>query len=140
MAQNITKKSAVITQDSGNPVVNPKISHPLESDEYYFHEGCFILEILNSVDDPALSIARARVAPGKTTRMHALKGVTERYLVQQGCARVTVGDLEEELSVGSVVVIPEGVRQRIHNSGSEDLVFLALCTPRFEPDCYQDLE
>jgi mannose-6-phosphate isomerase-like protein (cupin superfamily) len=140
MAQNTTKKSAVITQDSHNPGVNPQISHPLESDEYYFHEGCYILEILNCVDDPALSIARARVEPGKTTRMHSLKGVSERYLIQQGCARVTVGDLEEDLTVGSVVVIPEGVRQCIHNSGTEDLVFLALCTPRFEPSCYQDLE
>ena len=112
-----------------------------ESDEYYFHEGCFILELLNTEDDPELSIARARVAPGKTTRFHSLKDVTERYVIQQGEALVSIGETAtRELSVGDVVVIPPGVRQRIHNSGQEDLVFLALCTPRFTPQCYSDLE
>ena len=32
-----------------------------EADEYYFDEGCFILELSNSPADPGVSIARARV-------------------------------------------------------------------------------
>ena len=35
-----------------------------EADEYYFDEGCFILELSNSAADPDVSIARARVKPG----------------------------------------------------------------------------
>ena len=30
-----------------------------EADEYYFDEGCFILELSNSPADPKMSIARA---------------------------------------------------------------------------------
>ena len=40
------------------------------ADEYFFDEGCYITEVSNSDDDQQLSIARARVAPGVTTRWH----------------------------------------------------------------------
>lgn len=118
-----------------------KIINVPESEEYYFQEGCHILEMLNSESDTEVSIARVKVEAGRTTRFHRLKGVTERYVVQQGQGRVAVGDeFEEDVQAGSVVVIPAGVRQRIHNSGNEPLIFLAICSPRFTLECYQDLE
>lgn len=110
-----------------------------ENQEYYFQEGCFILEILNTEADPDISIARARVAPGTSTRFHRLKGTSERYLIQQGSGRVTIADQAPVVvQSGSVVLIPPGARQRIENIGSEALVFLAICTPRFSPECYLD--
>lgn len=112
-----------------------------ESKEYYFDEGCYILEMLNTESDPEVSIARARVNAGCTTRYHALKGVTERYVIQQGEGLVTVGDgLEQKVQAGSVVLIPPETRQRIKNVGEDALVFLAICSPRFTLACYQDLE
>ena len=51
-----------------------------DNKEYFFEEGCFILEMLNTDSDPDVSIARARVEPEKTTRFHRLKGVVERYV------------------------------------------------------------
>jgi mannose-6-phosphate isomerase-like protein (cupin superfamily) len=38
-----------------------------------------------------------------------------------------------------VVSIPAGVRQRISNTGIDDLVFLAICTPRFVKENYVEL-
>ncbi|MGO1001331.1 hypothetical protein [Lysobacter sp. CA196] len=38
------------------------------------------------------------------------------------------------------MVIPPGVPQRIANLGDGDLLFLAICTPRFEPGNYEDLD
>ena len=112
-----------------------------ESREYYFDEGCFILEMLNTPSDPAVSIARARVEVGCTTRFHALNGVSERYVIQQGYGLVSLGNEQEKsVQVGSVVLIPPGVKQRISNTGTEPLVFLAICSPRFTAKCYQDLE
>ena len=55
-----------------------------EADEYYFDEGCFILELSNSPADPDVSIARARVKAGVTTKLHRLKGVVERYVILTG--------------------------------------------------------
>jgi mannose-6-phosphate isomerase-like protein (cupin superfamily) len=110
-------------------------------DEYWFEEGCYITELSNTADDPAVSIARARVAPGMTTRWHRLRDTTERYLMLEGRGRVEVGD-EKAREVGprEVVRIPPMVRQRIINVGKGDLVFLAICTPRFRPENYEDVE
>ncbi len=106
--------------------------------EFYFKEGCFISEWLNNDVDPAVSIARARVEPGQTTRWHRLKDVTERYLILAGQGLAEVGKEEaHQLGPGDAIVIPPGSRQRIQNTGDGDLVFLAICTPRFTPECYE---
>ena len=101
-------------------------------------EGCHIWEIHNHPADPELSVARARVLPGITTRWHRLNGVTERYMIQKGQGRVELGgEPARNVGPGDVVVIPPGVDQRITNTGEVDLVFLAVCTPRFTPESYQ---
>lgn len=111
------------------------------SAEYFFEEGCYIIELLNRDDDAALSIARARVAAGKSTRWHRLHHTVERYQILAGNGVVEVGDLPATpVQAGDTVLIPAGVRQRIHNRGDDDLIFLALCTPRFLPEHYEDLE
>ncbi len=111
------------------------------SKESYTQEGCHITELHNTPDDPEASIARARVEPGVTTRWHRLKGTAERYYIAQGKGRVEIGQLPpQDVTAGDIVLIPPMCRQRIANTGSEDLVFLAICTPRFLNDAYEDLE
>ena len=117
----------------------PRILKTDEADEYYFHEGCFILELSNSATDPEVSIARARVKPGVTTKLHRLTGVTERYLILAGSAIVEINGLSQPVTPGDVVLIPPLIPQRISNVGHEDLVFLALCSPRFTPEVYEDI-
>ena len=109
--------------------------------EYYFAEGCFITELSNSVDDPGVSIARARVAPGTTTRWHRLRGTSERYVIIEGTGLVEIDSLPaQKVSVGDVVIIPPETRQRIANTGSDELVFLAICSPRFRQEMYEDMD
>lgn len=121
--------------------MKPKILQTPEFQEYYFHEGCHILELSNSPADEDVSIARARVEPGKTTRWHRLRNTTERYVILQGSGQVEAGELPAHaISPGSVVIIPPLQNQRICNTGTDDLIFLAICTPRFQPDCYEDTE
>lgn len=104
-------------------------------------ERCHITELSNSDDDPALSIARARVEPGVTTRWHRLRGTAERYVILSGTGRVETGELApRDVGPGDVVLIPPLCRQRIANTGAEDLVFLAICTPRFTAAVYEELE
>ena len=110
------------------------------ADEYFFDEGCYITELSNSDDDQQLSIARARVAPGVTTRWHSLTGITERYVIVEGNGEAEVGEMSPQLvTAGDVVIIPPGERQRIANIGDSDLIFLAVCTPRFEVSKYVSL-
>jgi len=109
--------------------------------EFYTPERCYIIELSNTAGDPAVSIARARVEPGVTTRWHRLAGTIERYVVVSGRGRVEVGNLlPQEVSAGDVVLVPAACRQRIANIGDDDLVFLAICTPRFRAQAYEDID
>lgn len=122
-------------------MTNPRIVHNYATPEYYFEERCHITEWWNRADDEAASIVRARVEPGITTRLHRLRGVTERYVMLEGTGNVMVdGRAPETVMPGDVVVIPPDASQRITNTGEIDLVFLAICTPRFRPAIYEDLE
>ncbi len=117
-----------------------QVKKPSEQNEYYFKEGCYILELLNDESDAECSIARARVLAGKQTRWHKLLDTSERYVILEGKAEVHVGELKETVSKGNVIVIPSGEQQRIVNKGEKDLVFLAICTPRFKATNYVDLD
>jgi len=121
--------------------MNEEIRRLNLNDEFYMDERCYITELSNSDSDPSVSIARARVEPGVTTRWHRVNAIAERYVILKGKALVEVGDLQpQEVSPGDVVLIPPSCRQRITNLGEDDLVFLAICSPRFQQEAYQDIE
>lgn len=108
--------------------------------EYPTAEQCHILELSNDPDDPDCSIARARVEPGIITRWHCVAKTAERYVVLEGRGRAEIGARPpQDVGPGDVVLIPPGCRQRIANVGPGDLVFLAICTPRFRPENYEAL-
>ncbi len=112
-----------------------------DSSEFYTAEKCYITELSNNSNDSAVSIARARVVPGVTTCWHRLHGISERYCIISGRGLVEIGELPpEEVHPGDVVCIPSLCQQRITNIGSEDLLFLAICSPRFSNDAYEDME
>lgn len=107
--------------------------------EFSTPERCHIIETSNSAHD-RLSIARARVEPGVTTKLHYVDG-EERYIIAEGTGRVEIGDLApHDVGPGDVVLIPPRVRQRITNIGHVDLIFYCVCTPRFEQAAYHPLE
>ncbi|MDD4356633.1 MAG: cupin domain-containing protein [Smithellaceae bacterium] len=118
-----------------------EVRHMNPAAEYYTPEGCFINELSNIDADPEASVAQARVEPGKTTRWHRIKETTERYVILSGEGKVEVGNLlPQHVGPGDVVLIPPDCRQRITNVGSTDLFFLAVCTPRFRPVAYEDID
>ncbi|GJL83886.1 MAG: hypothetical protein DHS20C01_35200 [marine bacterium B5-7] len=117
-----------------------KIINNSNTDKVYISEGCYITELSNSEDDPDLSIALARVPPGITTHWHRLINTAERYLIQSGTGIVEVGDLPPcNVHPGDIVLVPTMCRQRITNTGPDDLIFLAICTPRFMNSSYQEI-
>jgi mannose-6-phosphate isomerase-like protein (cupin superfamily) len=106
--------------------------------EYLTPERCYIAE---NFSDKDVSIARATVKPGITTKAHHLEKIQEIYIITAGEGKVAFSGLEPTfVSVGDVIVIPTGVSQKITNIGRTDLVFYCVCTPRFTEDCYFDDE
>ncbi len=109
--------------------------------EYATDERCWIREVANDPGDEQVSIARARVEPGVTTALHRLTDIAERYIMVQGQGRVQMGNDDPVIvGEGDVVRIPAGIPQRIENTGTVDLIFYAVCTPRFTPAGYVGLE
>lgn len=121
--------------------MKPEIRQTKLGQEFYTSERCHIIEVSNSPNDEEASIARARVEPGVTTEWHKLDGITERYLIISGSGVVEVGDLlPAKVKPGDIVVIPSSTPQRITNVGADDLLFYAVCTPRFVPEAYISLD
>ena len=111
------------------------------NNEFYTTERCYINELSNIPSDPDVSIARAKVLPSVTTRWHRLHGITERYVILAGIGLVEAGDLTpQKVGYGDVVIIPPESRQRITNIGEDDLIFLAICSPRFRQEAYEEIE
>lgn len=109
--------------------------------EFFTPERCYIIELFNRDEDTDCSVARARVEPGITTQLHALKDTAERYVILEGEGTVEIDG--GELTIVKpldVVFIPENVSQRITNTGNRDLIFLCVCTPRFKPEYYENLD
>ena len=120
--------------------MKPGVRRLTLANEFATPEGCFIIEVSNSPDDRQVCIARGRVEPGVTTQWHRLAGIAERYVILEGSGRVEIGDRPaEDVHPGDVVLIPPMCRQRIANTGTVDLLFLAICTPRFERNRYEAL-
>ena len=116
----------------------PEIRRLDQDAEFLIPEGCHIVELSNTGSDEDVSIARARVEPGVTTEVHWLEDTWERYVILEGSGEVELeGGPWESVAQSDVVLIPPGCKQRIRNSGPNDLIFLAICSPRFTPDCYR---
>jgi len=118
----------------------PKLIKANSLKETLTSEGCFLYENCGkSIGDNKLSIARARVEPGITTKAHRLEGIKEIYLIVNGKGIVNIEGLEPtEVEKGDVVIIPPEKSQRIRNTGKSDLVFYCICTPSFSQDRYYE--
>ena len=109
--------------------------------EFYLQKCCHIAELLNSADCLGVSIARARVAPGVTTVLHIVRGADEIYFILSGQGEVEIGGtIIGTMYPGDMLRIPADTPQRIANTGSEELIFLAICAPRFEEGRYEAVE
>lgn len=105
--------------------------------ERYTVERCYVSEWWNSNKDKAVSLARVRVEPGVCTELHRLRNTTERYLILSGRGRIQVGTRVREVEPGDVVMIAPDEAQRITNTGSGELGFIVICTPRFRQNNYE---
>ncbi len=98
-------------------------------------DGCLIREVIHPRHDgtaPEVSLARATLGPGESTRPHRLEMV-EIYFLLAGRGRMVVDDQTQDVSAGQAVYIPAGSVQHIANIGPDDLDFLCVCAPAYDP-------
>lgn len=111
-----------------------------QSKAFWTEERCHITEILNHSHVKNLSLAQASVQPLITTQVHSLD-CDEIYYILSGNGILHLDGSDFPLSSGDAAYIRKGKSQSITNpSPCHDLIFLCICTPRFEPDYYTSLE
>ncbi|MEO8151362.1 MAG: cupin domain-containing protein [Bacteroidia bacterium] len=105
--------------------------------EKYFEEKCFITEIINTENFASFSLSKAKVSLGITTENHIVKDTDEVYYILSGEGEMEIdGKIVGMVNKDDVVFIPKNKNQRIKNTGSEDLIFICFCSPRFEVKNY----
>jgi mannose-6-phosphate isomerase-like protein (cupin superfamily) len=69
------------------------------------------------------------LAPGASTRAHALDGVEAIHYTVAGSGTERVADREVATEPGSCVLIPPGAQHQVINTGERTLVVLSVTTP-----------
>jgi mannose-6-phosphate isomerase-like protein (cupin superfamily) len=79
------------------------------------------------------SLAYVTLSPGKSALLHYHPQAEESYFILKGQARMVVGDEEATVRPGQAILIQPDQAHKITNLGQEDLEFLAVCVPAWEP-------
>jgi len=80
------------------------------------------------------SIAEITISPGGAAMPHYHKKTEESYYLLSGSANLFIKGKKLDLAAGETVLIEPGETHQILNSGEEDLVFIAVCVPAWQPD------
>jgi mannose-6-phosphate isomerase-like protein (cupin superfamily) len=96
-------------------------------------DGSTIREIAGPAWTPARnqSLAEATVPVGGRTIAHYHRLAEELYFFTAGRGRMTLGDVERDVTAGDCVVIPPGEIHTLLNTGDEPLVLLCCCAPAY---------
>jgi mannose-6-phosphate isomerase-like protein (cupin superfamily) len=80
------------------------------------------------------SIAHAIIPPGESTLPHLLKRSTELYYILKGFGEMHIDNESAQVSPGQIILIPPQSRQWIRNTGTENLVFLCIVSPKWKAE------
>lgn len=77
-------------------------------------------------EDGASKLKRIVVSPGRRVSYQTHDRRSEHWLIVSGSGEVTLDGLIETVGAGSAVDVPRGTAHRIHNTGTDDLVFFEI--------------
>jgi mannose-6-phosphate isomerase-like protein (cupin superfamily) len=80
------------------------------------------------------SLAHAVIRPGRRSIRHHLEGASEVYYLLSGSGRMHIDGEAREVRAGDALLIPPGAVQFLENTGEEDLAFLAIVEPGWQPE------
>lgn len=77
-------------------------------------------------DEPGHKVKRITVRPGRRLSYQRHEHRSEHWLVVSGEGIVTLDGTDSPVRAGTAVDVPVGTAHRIHNTGTEDLVFIEV--------------
>ena len=79
-------------------------------------------------DEPTYKIKRIEVDCGGRLSYQYHHKRSEVWTIVQGTGVITLNDENKEYTKGQTIIIPQGVKHRIENKGSEKIVFIEVQT------------
>jgi len=104
--------------------------------EFVAGDETLLRELLHPDKQPIAihySLAHAIVAPGQTSKPHALK-TAEVYYILSGTGEMQIDAESQTVEPGDAIYIPPNARQFIHNPGSVPLVFICIVDPAWRQE------
>jgi len=86
--------------------------------------GCFLV----IHDEPTYKLKRIEVDPGGRLSYQYHNRRSEAWTIVYGIGCITLDGVETDYSKGETILIPQGVKHRIENKGSEKLIFIEVQT------------
>jgi len=80
------------------------------------------------------SLAEARLLPGRSTEEHCHPQTEEIYYILSGRGQMVVNGEKSDVKKHDGIAILPGVRHKITNTGTEDLIFLCCCVPAYKDE------
>ena len=80
------------------------------------------------------SLAHATVKPSEKSLPHKFFEASEVYYILKGTGLMHIDDETTEVSPGDTIYIPPQAVQWIENTGSDDLEFLCIVDPAWQPN------
>ncbi len=106
------------------------------------NEGTKIRQIFhphNTLSGIRYSISHSIVAPGKKSKIHKMKS-SEVYYILEGYGILQIDDETYNVSKDQAIYIPPHSKQRIENTGKEELKFLCIVDPAWTNEDEEILE
>ena len=107
-----------------------------ECDEFVAGDGTRLRELLHPDRDYGFSarysLAHAIVPPNAASLKHRLRS-GEVYYILSGRGEMHIDSEQATVETGDVVEIPAGATQWIENTGGDDLAFLCIVDPAWQP-------
>ena len=102
-------------------------------------DDTIVREMLNPKHDTipfhlGYSLAHATLPPGKTSLPHRFKTASEVYYILNGEGVMHIEDETERVGPGDTIYIPPKAVQFIKNIGDNNLEFLCIVYPEWQPD------
>ena len=79
-------------------------------------------------DELAYKIKRIEVDPGGRLSYQYHNKRSEAWTIVEGVGTITIDDVTTEYEPGQTILIPQGVKHRIHNKTSKKVVFIEVQT------------
>ncbi len=90
-----------------------------------------LLLALGQFGSENLAVTWVEGEPGSEQAVRSHDGREQVYVVVQGRGAMRVGDEVEEVSAGTMILVPPGTDHSIRNIGEERLIYVSATSPPF---------